>query len=83
MSATVNSSLRGEQINVTLDHPLDKALFDLPLTLKTYVNPAWRSVNVKQGNSIMKANVQREGSSAFAMYRAAPGRETIEISEAR
>jgi len=83
MSATINSSQRNEQINISLDHSLDKALFDLPLTLKTYVNPEWKSVSIKQGNSVTKVNVQREGTAAFAMYQAMPGKETIEVSEAR
>ena len=82
MNAKVSASVKGEKINVKLTHSLNKKLFDIPLTLKTYVNPAWREVNVKQGKSVAKVNVQREGSAAFVMYQAMPGKGTIEITTA-
>ena len=80
MSAKVNSSLKGSNINVSLSYPLDKKLFDIPLTLKTYVNPAWREANVKQGKSVTKATVRREGNNAYIMYQAMPGKAIV-ISE--
>ena len=80
MNATVSSSQRGERINVRVNHSLNKKLYDIPLTLKTYVNPAWREVNVKQGKTITKVAVQREGSNAFVMYQAMPGKGTVAIT---
>ena len=80
MNAKVNSSQKGEKINVTVTHPLNKKLYDLPLTLKTYVNPEWNEAQVKQGKSVTKVTVQREGSSAFVLYQAMPGKGVIEIS---
>jgi hypothetical protein len=81
MNATVSSSQKSGKINVTIDHSLDKNLYDLPLTLKTYVNPKWKEANIKQGNLVTRVKIQREGSAAFAMYQAMPGQGTIEISE--
>jgi len=80
MNAKVNSSQKGEKINVTVTHPLNKKLYDLPLTLKTYVNPEWNEAQVKQGKSVTKVTVQREGASAFVLYQAMPGKGVIEIS---
>ena len=83
MNAKVSTSLKDDKINIKLTHSLNKKLFDTPLTLKTYVNPEWRTVNVKQGKSVVSVNVQREGSATFVMYQAMPGKETIEITAAR
>lgn len=81
MNATVSSSQESGKINVAVDHSLDKNLYDLPLTLKTYVNPKWKEVNIKQGNSVTRVKIQRERTAAFAMYQAMPGEGLIEISE--
>ena len=80
MSATVSATEKNGTINIYLDHPLDKTLYDLPLTLKTVVNPKWKEANIKQGKSIKKVKVRHEGSETFILYQAEPGNETIEIS---
>ena len=83
MSAKVNASEKNGKIDISLDHPLDKTLYDLPLTLKTYVKPEWKEVNIKQGNSSVKVKVQHEGTTAFAIYQAVPGNEKVEITEVK
>ena len=83
MNAKLKSSQKGKNIKVTLTHSLDKKLFDLPLTLKTYVNPEWKEATVKQKKSVSKVKVQREGSLAFVTYRAMPDDGTVSISEAK
>jgi peptidoglycan/xylan/chitin deacetylase (PgdA/CDA1 family) len=81
MRAKVSFSLEGENILVTLTHPLDKELYDLPLTLKTYVDHQWTEVCVRQGESVAQVPVRREGAVSFVMYQAMPGDETIKISQ--
>ena len=81
MNATVSTSEEKGIIKVSLDHSLDKALYDIPLTLKTFVNPEWKEAVITQGESFMIAKVQREGTAAFILYQAMPGEEIIEISE--
>ena len=83
MNAQVSFSLKGEQINVKLTHSLNKKLYDIPLTLKTYVNPEWRTVDVKQGRSVTSVDVKREGATAFVLYQAMPGKGTIVITPSK
>jgi peptidoglycan/xylan/chitin deacetylase (PgdA/CDA1 family) len=80
MNAKLSFSQKGEKIIVDVTHSLDKKLYDIPLTLKTYVNPQWKEASVKQGKSVTKLTVQRENSAAFVMYQAMPGKGTIEIT---
>ncbi len=79
MSATVDHRVKRDRIVVSLDHPLDKELFDLPLTLKTRVDPAWKSVAVSQGDCTATVDVVHEADRAYVMYQAIPGKEKIEI----
>ncbi len=80
MSATVTSAKKGRKIVVSVDHPLDKTLFDLPLTLKTSVDPAWKEVIVKQGKVTKSAPVHHSDKGAFVLYEAVPGPEKIYLS---
>jgi peptidoglycan/xylan/chitin deacetylase (PgdA/CDA1 family) len=82
MNAKVDVSVRGENINVKVNHPFNKKLYDIPLTLKTYVNPEWREAHVKQGRAVTRLDVRREGNDAYVMYQAMPGKGTIVISNA-
>jgi hypothetical protein len=81
MSAIVTATASNGTIEVTVDHPLDKALFDLPLTLKTHVDPAWRSVRVSQGGAEVVVPVTREGSAAYVLYPATPGDQKISLKK--
>jgi peptidoglycan/xylan/chitin deacetylase (PgdA/CDA1 family) len=77
MNTTVTSSQKGETIHIKLTNSLNKKLYDIPLTLKTYVNPQWNEVAVKQGKSVTKVAVKREDSAAYILYQAMPGKETV------
>jgi len=80
MNAKVNSSQKRGNINVTLSHSLDRKLYDIPLTLKTYVDPKWKEVIIKQGKSETKTTVQHEGNNAFVLYRAMQGDISLSIN---
>lgn len=82
MHATVSSVRQGSRIVVTLDHTLDKALFDLPLTLKTDVNPAWKEVVVEQGNQMVTVPVVNDGKQTWVTYQALPGGGEIVLEQA-
>ena len=69
-------------LRVTLSHSLDKSMYNLPLTLKTYVDDDWQSVFIKQAASsiLVKADIDDRGS--YVMYQATPNAGPIEISRA-
>jgi peptidoglycan/xylan/chitin deacetylase (PgdA/CDA1 family) len=69
-------------IHVTLSHSLDKEMYNLPLTLKTYVDDLWKAVFVKQGahSKLIKAKSDDEGS--YVLYQATPNIGPVEISKA-
>ncbi len=67
-------------IVVKVDHPLDKELFDLPLTLRTAVDPSWEEVRVITGKGESVVPVMREGAEAWVMYCAVAG-ETVKLKK--
>ncbi|HET6256626.1 MAG TPA: polysaccharide deacetylase family protein [Puia sp.] len=58
--ATVNAQEKDGKISITLTHSLDKTMYDIPLTLKTYVPAGWSKVTVTQGGHRQQAEVRHD-----------------------
>lgn len=80
MNAEVKSTEKKGTITISLTHTLDRSLYDIPLTLRTYVRPGWKEVTVKQGNEVKRIVTIREGKDAWVLYQAMPNMGDIEIS---
>jgi hypothetical protein len=63
-------------ISVSLTHSLDQAMYDLPLTLKTYVPASWNKVTVTQGASTQQIGVQHDEKGAYVLYQLHPNTTT-------
>lgn len=72
---------KGDEIVVTIDHPLDKGLFDLPLTVKTYVDPAWKEVKITRSEESETVSVRKDDGGTFVMYNVVPGVEKISLKK--
>jgi peptidoglycan/xylan/chitin deacetylase (PgdA/CDA1 family) len=70
--ATVNSSEKDGKISVSLTHSLDKTMYDLPLTLKTYVPGKWSKVTVMQGTNTMTVDVKHDEKGNYVLYQVKP-----------
>jgi peptidoglycan/xylan/chitin deacetylase (PgdA/CDA1 family) len=79
MSSTVDANMNGDKISVSLKHSLDK-LYDLPVTMKTYVPAKWKSVTLKQGGNTKNLTVKNDSSGSYVMYRLEPNKEGAELS---
>lgn len=80
MNADVRSSEKNDKITVTLTHTLDKSIYDIPLTLMSYVRPEWNEVVVKQGSEIKRLMTQQQGKETFVLYQAVPNGGDIYIT---
>ena len=80
MNASLKAENQGEKISVTLSHSLDKSLYNVPLTLKTYVKSDWKEVKITQGNQSLTRKPQTDQGGAYILYPAMPGDTAIEIA---
>ncbi|QMU27044.1 polysaccharide deacetylase family protein [Adhaeribacter radiodurans] len=84
MRERMNGKVQGEQkgniITVNLTHSLDKNLYDLPLTLKTYVPATWKAVKVKQGTKEQQVQPEKDEKGSFVLYQALPNTQPAELS---
>jgi len=78
--ASVNTSEKEGKISVSLNHSLDKKIYDLPLTLKTYVPETWTKVTVIQGINTKTMDVQHDEKGAYVLYQAEPNNADLLLS---
>ena len=83
----MNSNLKVDKkdatIMISLDHTLDKSLYDLPLTLKTYVDPEWKTVVIKQANAQVQIKPVADSKGSYVLYQVLANGQPIEISLAQ
>ncbi len=79
MNGEVSSSKQDDSIRVKLTHTLDPGLYDLPLTLKTYIPPEWGAVRVKQGERMQHFEAGRDPEGRFVLYQALPNAAPVEL----
>jgi peptidoglycan/xylan/chitin deacetylase (PgdA/CDA1 family) len=78
----VQISRKDNAIEVTLRHDLEETIYDLPLTLKTYVPGSWSSVDVRQGIRITRTQAFRDEQGSSVLYQAVPNAEPVTLSKA-
>jgi len=79
-AATVNSRIVKYQVKVKLTHTLDKAMYNLPLTLKTYVPSKWSQASIWQGKDGHQVEILQDAKGNYIKYQAKPNDGEITIS---
>ena len=80
MNATAKSNNNKDNISIELTHTLDTSLYDLPLTLKTYVPQGWNQVKLRQGEITLTINSAVDEKGRFVVYQLAPNKGSCELS---
>ena len=80
VNAKLNTVESAGKIVISITHSLDPALYNFPLTLKTYVDPDWKNVSVKQGSKNVTFQLTADEKASYVLYHAFPNSEDIEIS---
>jgi hypothetical protein len=81
MNSTVKTIRKGEEITVMLSHGLDPSMYDVPLTLKTYLPPGWNAVNVQQGNNTALVSPRQDTFGTYVLYQAIPNAEPAVLTK--
>ena len=78
MNANVDSKNQNGTISVTLTHKLDKELYNVPLTLKTYIDRT-ENIEVKQGDNKISFVTGKDENGNYILYQAVPNSDDIKI----
>jgi len=72
MNSTIVTRDVGAALEIDVTHTLDRAIYDLPLTVRTGVPASWSSARFRQGTSTRSLAVRHEDGRSFVTYRIAP-----------
>jgi peptidoglycan/xylan/chitin deacetylase (PgdA/CDA1 family) len=78
--AEIKSNEKSGKITVMLSHSLDENMYDLPLTLKTYVPSTWKRAKVKQGEHNIPAAIKKDEKGSYVLYRVYPNKNPITLT---
>jgi hypothetical protein len=70
--ALTNAVEKNGVITVTLTHTLDNTMYNLPLTLKTYIPASWKTVTVRQGPTTQKVDARQDATGNYILYQITP-----------
>jgi len=79
-SAKVQSKVDDGKIVVSLNYPLDKAMYNIPLTLKTYVPDGWKQASISQGKHMQKVMLLHDDKGNYIIYQAYANRGDVVIN---
>lgn len=81
MAAHVQSAMKGDKIEVQLSDTLDKKIYNIPLTLKTYVPGDWQRIRITQGEQrIEPSHIAKDEKGSYVLYPAMPGAGSIALT---
>jgi peptidoglycan/xylan/chitin deacetylase (PgdA/CDA1 family) len=83
MNGRVESDVQRSQIRIDLQHGLDRELYDLPLTLRTYVPERWGETEVSQNGEKVNHQHGNDGSGNYVQYSAMPNGGPVLIRKLR
>ncbi len=83
MSSTVKSEVQGNSITVDVSCGLDPEVYDVAMTLKTYVPKRWKTIVLHKKGSPEKLtgiSVQNDSGGQYVIYPVKPGEDEIVLS---
>ncbi len=83
MHAEVSYSNNENRISVQLTHSLDPSLYDLPLTLKTYIPSGWEGVEFRQGDNTQILIPGTDANGHFVQYKAHANKQDIILTNSQ
>jgi peptidoglycan/xylan/chitin deacetylase (PgdA/CDA1 family) len=72
MNSEVSSERKGGRILVTVSSSLDATLYNIPLTIKTYIPKGWKKVKVSQGDKSTTVDQKEDAGGTYILYGAEP-----------
>jgi hypothetical protein len=79
-SAKLQNGQKNGKIVVALTHLLDKKMYNIPLTLKTYVSADWKNVSVQQGKRKDTVKTATDEKGTYVLYQAHPNDGALTLS---
>jgi peptidoglycan/xylan/chitin deacetylase (PgdA/CDA1 family) len=78
--ARISQSKKDEKITISVSNPLDKSMYNVPLTLKTYTSRAWKAIKVVQGKQVQRVVPMKDDKGSYLLYQVNPNGPVVQLS---
>jgi peptidoglycan/xylan/chitin deacetylase (PgdA/CDA1 family) len=72
MNSVINTEIKGRKITIDITNNLDTTMYNIPLTIKTYIPLKWKEVTVQQGNTETTVQQMQDITGYYVQYQAIP-----------
>lgn len=79
-SVMLKSNKKGYVISINITNPLDKSMYNIPLTLKTYVPAKWEQVIIDQGTREQKIKPAKDAKGSYVIYQVSPNGKSVALT---
>lgn len=83
MDTKAVSKVNDDSITVSLQRSLDTSVYNIPLTLKTYVPDDWKKVQVKQDGKTTEVNLKKDEKGTYILYPVNQNTTNIVLQKAK
>jgi hypothetical protein len=80
MHAAITQTKSDKKITVHFSHSLREDVYNLPLTLKTYIPSGWKKLRIVQNNRELKMQIKKDENGAYVLYDAIPGKALVRLN---
>ncbi len=81
MHSIIKYTKAKDTLRIELVSDLDTELYNLPLTLKTYIPQSWESVEIKQGDKSWSSVIEKDEFGSYVLYESNPEAKEILLTE--
>ena len=83
MAAKVDEKRTSHSVFVSLHTLLDSLVYDVPVTLKTYIPRSWVRVRCRQGQATLTLTARKDQGGTYVLYQSSPCGQNIQLSKQR
>lgn len=80
-SAQIQTELRDDAIAVNITSDLDAEVYNVPMTVKTYVPSGWKSATLSKGESSESLAIQKDEKGSYVLYSMKLGEGEVVLEE--
>jgi len=80
-SAQIQTELRDDAIAVNITSDLDAEVYDVPMTVKTYVPSGWKSASISKGEASESLSILKDDKGSYVLYSLKLGEGEVVLAE--
>jgi len=78
-NAVIDNAVENDQIKIRVTSELDTSIYNIPLTLKTYIPDDWMDVEIRQGDDLIPSSRKEDSLGQYVLFNVSASSNEIYI----